>query len=186
MTRMLSPSERAGPSRLTSMRLISQLAASARQLCFPRPFRISRPEQGATLLEEADSLLTDLVSAATTAQRPDSAGGSLPDQLLARFATSVWRLRQRMIDPSTGQPRDDLRRTYRHVESLWDTLAEFGLEVDDHGGQPFDSGMALVVLSFERDPAVTREVVKETVKPTVYLHERCIQRGEVVVASPDG
>ncbi len=171
------------PQRVMRMRLIGQIAASVRQLRFPRSFRIRRPEEGTVLLEEADSLLSDLLSAAN-AERPETAGSLLPEQLLVRVATGLWRLRQRMIDPATGQPMDNSRRTYRHLEALWDTLAEFGVEIDDHDGEPFDSGMALVVLSYERDPAATREVVKETIKPTVYLHERCIQRGEVIVGTP--
>lgn len=164
------------------MRLISELGASLRQLCFPRTFRIPRPQEETALLAEADSLFTELLRAAPTERREDVA--VLPDQLLARFATGLWRVRQRMIDPATGQPADDLRRTYRHVEALWDLLAEFGVEIQDHAGEPFDSGRALVVLSYEPDHSVTREVVKETVKPTVYLHDRCIQRGEVIVGSP--
>jgi hypothetical protein len=164
--------------------LIKEFRASLRQLCFPYAFRIPRPQEGPALLEEADSLLTELVNAVPS-QRPGAATDVLSEELLARFATGVWRLRQRMIDPGTGQPTGDSRRAYRHVESLWDTLAEFGVEIHDHAGEPFDSGTALVVLSYERDPAATREVVKETVKPTVYFHERCIQRGEVIVGSPE-
>jgi hypothetical protein len=167
------------------MPLISEFMAAVRQLSFPRVFRIRHPDDTTALLEEADSLLGGLVKAATAQNLPEQTGGVLPEDLLARLATSLWRLRQRMIDAATGQPREDLRRTFRHVESLWDILFEFGVEIHDHGGEPFDSGTALVVLSYERDPTATREIVKETVKPTVYLHERCIQRGEVIVGSPD-
>jgi len=167
------------------MTLIRELLASTRQLLYPPQFRIPRLQAEATLLEEADGLLRNLLSV-RTAEKPAREDANLQEELVVRVATGLWRLRQRMIDPATRQPKDEMRRAYRHLESLWDTLGEFGVEIQDHGGEAFDSGMALVVLSYEQDPAVTRETVKETVKPTIYLRERCIQRGEVIVASPPG
>lgn len=180
-----TPDGRTVSRRDSSMTLVGDVLASARQLLYPPQFRIHRPQAETTLLEEADSLLRNLLSAPTK-EKPGRDDTSLQEGLVVRVATGLWRLRQRMIDPLTKQPKDEMRRAYRHVESLWDTLGEFGVEIQDHGGEAFDSGMALVVLSYEQDPAVTREVVKETVKPTIYLRERCIQRGEVIVASPPG
>lgn len=166
------------------MWLIDGLLDSVRQMWFPSAFWIPRPESQASLLDEAERILLDHARVGTPpASGPEK--GHVEEQFLARVATGLWRLRQRMVDPSSGQPRDEMRRTYRHLESLWDALAEFGVAIQDHGGEAFDAGMALIVLSYERDLAVSRETVKETVKPTVYLRDRCIQRGEVIVGSPD-
>lgn len=169
---------------MTGSRLISEIVASVRQLLHPPQFRIAPPPAEVALLEEAHRLLRELPEAPSS-QETAVAQGDANEQLLARIATGLWRLRERMVDPATRQPKDEVRRAYRHLESLWDTLGEFGVEIQDHADEPFDSGMALIVLSYEHDPTASRETVKETVKPTVYLRERCIQRGEVIVASPE-
>jgi len=77
-----------------------------------------------------------------------------------------------------------MRRAYRHLESTWDALGEAGVEIQDHTNDRFDSGQSLKVLAFEPTEGVAEERVSETVKPTVYFKGSVIQRGEVIVATP--
>jgi hypothetical protein len=103
---------------------------------------------------------------------------------LAKVATGVWRLRQRFLEPGSDRPREELRRPYRDVEALWDTLTEAGLEILDHTGKPYEPGESLKVIAFQPAPGLDRERVVETVKPTVYLGGEWLQMGEVIVGTP--
>lgn len=88
--------------------------------------------------------------------------------LLAELATDVWSL-----------------RSNPEVEDVLAFLSANGIEIQDHTGNAFDSGQALRVLAFQPTPGVQREVVQETLKPTIYFKGRHVQMGEVIVASPE-
>lgn len=106
-------------------------------------------------------------------------------QFLVDLATGLWRMRQKMIEPKTGRPVEEMRRLYRHFESVWDTLSGAGVEIHGHTGEPFESGMALNVITFQPSAELQRELVLETIKPTVYLKNEMVQMGEVVVGVPE-
>ena len=54
-----------------------------------------------------------------------------PDQI-TEISTHVWRAKSKLIDPATGQPREDSRRIYRHIESTLDSLAQMGCSDSRH------------------------------------------------------
>jgi hypothetical protein len=103
----------------------------------------------------------------------------------ADIASAAWKLRQRILDPTTGSPRDELRHFSRHVETILETLSRFGIEIQDHTNQPFNSGQSLEVLAFQPTPGVDRELVSETIRPSIYIKGRRIQIGQVIVSAPD-
>ena len=104
---------------------------------------------------------------------------------LAELGTGLWRLRQRMVQPGTGDPSEQLRWAYRHFEAVWDVLTQAGVEVQDHTGAPFDPGMALKVIAFQPTTGIEREMVTETIRPSMYYKGRSIQMGEVIVGTPE-
>jgi hypothetical protein len=106
-------------------------------------------------------------------------------RLLADVSTGLWRLRRRLIDSGTGQPREEMRRAYRDLQFTWDALLQAGVEILDHTGEPFDAGLSLSVLAYQPTEGIQREQVIETVKPTVYWNKQWIQMGEVIVGMPE-
>jgi hypothetical protein len=44
--------------------------------------------------------------------------------------------------------------------------------------------MFLNVATYEPTEGITRETVIETIKPSVYWEDKCIQNGEVIVGTP--
>jgi hypothetical protein len=136
--------------------------------------------------------LRDLFSGQNQGVRQESAqdrARSSPIRIdLASFVDlgcSAWKLRQKMFDQITGEPKDDLRHLARHVEVIWDRLSELGLQIQDHTGNPFDSGQSLEVLAFQPTSGISRETVIETVRPTVYFAGKRILMGQVIVGTPD-
>jgi len=159
-----------------------------RQLFYPKEFRIPAAVWPAELVATVERLAR-LSSLANAVGLPspveDPAAENARMRFLAELGTGLWRLRQKMIEPGSDRPREDVRRAYRHFESVWDTLAEAGVEVQDHTNARFDSGMDLKVIAFQPTPGAEQRRVLDTIKPSVYYKKRMIQMGEVIVATPE-
>ncbi|WP_030430622.1 hypothetical protein [Allokutzneria albata] len=95
---------------------------------------------------------------------------------LADVATAVWRLRAKLADQDSP--------VHRHAQTAMDALAEAGIEVQSYRDQGYDPGLAIRVLAFQPRPGLTREIIVETIRPTVYLHGKVISMGEVIVGTP--
>ncbi|HWZ95652.1 MAG TPA: hypothetical protein VNW30_10695 [Opitutaceae bacterium] len=115
-----------------------------------------------------------------------TAGAPAPalDQVAA-IATHVWRAKSKLVDPATGQPREETRRTYRHIESTLDTLAQMGVVIRNLLNEPYDPGLPVNVLTFQPTPGLGRDTIIEVVRPTIIWQDRVLQVGEVVVGTPE-
>ncbi|TYB44259.1 hypothetical protein [Actinomadura chibensis] len=156
-------------------RVAARAGAALRQWRHPREFRI---EPSAWSADALAALARAAVAepAATSAPAP---GGGFPEDELADVATCVWRLRARV-----ARMDDPPRAVVHHVETAWDALADGGVEIKDHAGEPFDPGLAMSVAAYQPTPGLVREQVIETVRPGVYLGSRSIQLAEVIVGTP--
>lgn len=103
----------------------------------------------------------------------------------AEMANAVWALQQKSCEPVTAERREEFRRIARHIERLSECLSDIGVEIQDHKNQAFDSGQSLEVIAFQPTAGITREVVIETIRPTVYLKGHRLQIGQVIVATPE-
>lgn len=103
---------------------------------------------------------------------------------LTALATQVWRARVRIIDPETGEPREEMRRIHRHVEGAFEAFSQLGLTINDWVNQPYDAGLPVKVLTFQPTPDLQRDTVLEAVRPTVIWKDRLLQMGEVIVGTP--
>ncbi|HUP65883.1 MAG TPA: hypothetical protein VM557_11455 [Thermoanaerobaculia bacterium] len=161
------------------------ILGTLRQLRHPSEFRIAPPA-----LETADVEALERI-AALLQTPPASAAGSasivkpvIPPAIVTGVATSLWRLRQKMVEPGTDRPLEEMRRAFRHLQSAWDALADSGVEIQDHTGAAFDIGQSLHVIAFQPTPGLHGEQVIETIKPSVYYGGRMVQMGEVIVGTP--
>ncbi|MBA9001585.1 hypothetical protein [Thermomonospora cellulosilytica] len=147
----------------------SQPADTAGETAAPAPPGPAESESGSAG-SEAGSAGSEAV-----AQAPEA----LPDRTLAELATNVWRLHTRL-----GRDEDTPRIVMRHLEGALDALADAGVEIRDHLGEPYDPGLTLEVLTLQPTPGLGREEVIETLRPSVYFRDRAIQRAEVIVGTP--
>ncbi len=106
-------------------------------------------------------------------------------QMIAKVGTGLWRMRQKMLKPGTDEPVEEMRRVYRHFESVWDSIVQAGTDIQDHTDDLYGSGTTLRVIAFQPTAGIERETVTETLKPTIYFRGRLIQMGEVIVATPE-
>lgn len=102
----------------------------------------------------------------------------------AAIATHAWRAKGRIVDPDTGEPKEGLERIYRHIEGILQALEEDSVSIKDYAGGIYDTGMAVKALAFEPTPGINREMVKETIRPTIIFNNQVLQLGEVIVGTP--
>jgi hypothetical protein len=104
--------------------------------------------------------------------------------LLVEVATNAWKGQLRLAKWPGEELPAERRRLERNFESILSSLEGFGVRVKDHTGEAYDYGQALKVVASQPQDGIAREVVTETIRPTVYWREHIIQRGEVVIATP--
>jgi len=166
-----------GPSRGNRSKR-SGFRAALRQLLYRKPFRIPPP---ALPVE----FLAALEAEAKTPWPAPVAEASGFYRLIAEVATGLWRIRRKALPGGAEEPSEAMRSVSRHVEAVWDTLTSAKVEIRDHTKERYVTGMALKVIAFQPVSGVQAETILETIKPSVFFHDRLIQRGEVIVATPE-
>lgn len=178
------------------------------QLRYPREFRVPPPPLDPDQADWATELLAQLAAleaAASRATTPEPAGapaepgesgkygesgesgesGEKPEtDALLRAASGLWRAGRQLDEDGGTLSGAGLRQVRRQLNASRRALVDGGLEIQDHEGQRFDSGLSLEVLLFQEEPGLAHEVVLETVRPSVYFRGRCIQMGQVIVGRP--
>lgn len=162
-----------------------RLRGRLRQWRHYREFRIAAGSPGdpAGVLEQVRAAVSEMNAADPTADAGPPAGDAagVDEGAVAAAATSLWRAQ---YHASQGDRSWQARQTDHHLTAARDALQEAGVTIQDHDGDRFHRGMSLDVVAVQDDPDVGTEVVVQTVRPSVYLHDRRIQTGQVVVARP--
>jgi hypothetical protein len=158
-----------------------KLSPTLRQWVYPKEFRI----EAAAWPPELPAALGQLVGNLSTPT--PSAQDSVQIGILADVGTSLWRLQQKMLQPGTQQPLEEMRRAYRYLESTLEALDRANIQIQDHTGQriPPDGVLNLKVLAYQSLVGITHHQVLETIKPSIYYKDQMIQMGEVIVSVPE-
>lgn len=104
--------------------------------------------------------------------------------VIASVCTGLWRMQQNLSQVPIEEMPDKVRRLNRHLESIMDTLTQSDFAIKDHLREAYDPGMFLNVAAYEPTDGISRETIIETIKPSVYWEDKCIQNGEVIVGTP--
>ncbi|MDF3142212.1 MULTISPECIES: hypothetical protein [unclassified Streptomyces] len=156
-----------------------EVRSSLGQLKHPPEFRIPRPLLAPDQADWAAAVLAEVEAAKALAQRP----GAGTDALLGA-AIGIWRALRKLEQGTGPLSAADLRQVRRQVHASRQALVDDGLEIQEHDGMPFDSGQSLEALVFQDEPGLDREIVLETVRPSVYFRGERIQMGQVIVGRP--
>lgn len=151
----------------------------ARQWRQHKAFRIEEPRWSAEQCADLERYLDELVE--TTPQLLSEDAVPSDDKALAEAATNLWRAQRKLAQ---GKQEAQGKQAARYLRTCAEALAEAGLTLQDHDGEPFHSGRSVEVLLYSEDPEATAETVTETVRPAVYHHDRRIQSAQVIVAVP--
>jgi hypothetical protein len=103
---------------------------------------------------------------------------------IASVVTNLWRAKMKMVEPATGEAKEETRRIYRHIEGALETFQQLGVTITEMANQPYDPGLPVKVLSFQPAPGVKRDTILEVVRPTIIWQDTLLQMGEIVVGIP--
>lgn len=172
---------------------LSRLRADLRQRRHHRAFRIAPLPWDEPSREELERLLAGVTAVAASVVPTEAGIGDDPqpappedrldEKALADAATNLWRA-QRRLSRQGEEASTRSRQTGRYLRSCREALDDAGLLVQEHEGDAFHAGRSLEALAFEDDPSLTADTVRETIRPTIYLHGRRIQMGQVIVGCP--
>jgi hypothetical protein len=155
-----------------------------RQAKFPKEFRITPPVLSSDTWASFEELLKTLNEPVNKPPEKTVRSDKEQIQLFRDIAIGLWRTKMKMVTYGTDEPQPEMKRVYRHLQSVWDSLNEAGIEIQDHTGINFDSGLAISVIAFQPTDNLDQEKVIETIKPSVYYRGTQIQMGEVIVGTP--
>jgi hypothetical protein len=103
---------------------------------------------------------------------------------LVSIATNAWRAKVKMVDATTGEVREEMKRVDRHIEAICRSLAEVGVVIRDHTGDAYDEGQPMKVVASKPTPGLDRKQVSETLLPSIFWNNRLVQNGEIEIATP--
>jgi len=149
-------------------------------LLYPHEFRITIPKcldfseypEETSIIPESPSVKVQIIS-------------ENEEKLLdmaADIGTLVWRVQRRLA--TMGKLTKELQRVSRDLESTRDALTQRGIEIKDHTGQDYVTGITLRVIASQPVPGLTQQQIIETLKPTIYHRDKIIQIGDVIVGIP--
>lgn len=115
---------------------------------------------------------------------PDAAPPTEYLKTLVSIATNAWRAKSKMMDATTGEVREEMKRVARHIEAIYRSLAEIGVVIRDHTGEAYDEGQPMKVIASKPTPGLDRKRVSETLLPSIFWNNRLVQNGEVEIATP--
>lgn len=148
--------------------------STLRQLKYPKEFRIASPVWPQDLWESTEQIVSLIGSP------PQEEKGMI--RLLKEIGTGLWRIRNRLS--GEANPSMEIRGALRFLETTWDALAQYGLEIHDHTDEIVTGGESFRVIATESSECVVRNQVIETIKPTLFFNGTMIQLGEVIVGTP--
>ena len=163
----------------------NNLWRNLRQLRYPLEFRIDAPSWP----ESVSDSLNEIVQLMATPPVPEAPMGTdeagSQEELIAKLGTGLWALRSRILP--LGDQADlsrEMRTLFLTFQSTWNEFIQQGVEVKDHTGERVVGGEAFHIVGSQPMPEVACDQVIRTISPSIYYQDRLIQRGEVLVGTP--
>jgi hypothetical protein len=100
------------------------------------------------------------------------------------IATNTWKARRRMIDPLSGEVAEEMKRVCADLDRIQRCLEDLGVLIEDHTNRAFDYGLPWKVVATKPTPGIAKEIVTETLRPTIRWHNQIIQHAEVEIGTP--
>jgi hypothetical protein len=149
------------------------LAGELRQRGQHRAFRIAAPAQDWPRLRQALAELAELA---------DSPVSTWDESAAVELGNSLWRARHKLAQ--VADTSQHARQAGRHLDRAEQALADTGVVIQDHDGSAYHPGLSLEVVATVNDTIPDAAIVVETIRPSIYLSDRRIQMGQVVVGGP--
>lgn len=109
---------------------------------------------------------------------------SVDTENLFSLAVEVWRMEQRLkkvIEKLNENQRKPLENSIEKIKRFVD---KYDLEVRGYTGEKYNTGLsALEIVSVEKDPSISGDIVKETIEPAILLRGQVVKKAKVILLS---
>jgi hypothetical protein len=107
---------------------------------------------------------------------------------ITTVATNSWKMKSRVFNEK-GKPReeikkDDIKKLARHLDSIFEAFNGMGIEIRDRTNETYDYGLPDTIVSSAPRAGLSKELIVETIRPTIYWQNQIVQAGEIVIATP--
>lgn len=174
-------------SNTRNYRHSSKKQQDLRQLGYPSEIRIKPSDR----LDEIQSLASDLSNLLNWFQNfykkevPEKDREHLELlSLLCDISIGLWRTYTKMVNPETDEPLEGMSRVKPPVERMLILLRQNGFEIRDLTNKPYVTGMLEEVKEWETKEELTKEIILETISPTIIFREKLLRQGQVIVGVP--
>ncbi len=102
---------------------------------------------------------------------------------IIELIVDYWRITKMISKSPTDIMPPEIREQLLRFE---DTIKKNNFEIKDMTNKPYNEGMVVDVIHFEKsaDVALTASIISETLRPTIYFKGQVIEKGEIIVTEP--
>jgi len=101
------------------------------------------------------------------------------------IAIHAWRMQRRMTDRVSKEVKDEHKTMHRSVAGILESLTSIGFSLRDREGEFYDYGLPEKVVAAEKRAGISREMVVETIRPSIMYGDQLVKPGEIVIAVPE-
>lgn len=101
------------------------------------------------------------------------------------IAIHAWRMHRRMTDRMTKEVKEEHKAMHRSVAGILEALTRMGFTLRDREGEFYDYGLPEKVVAAEKRVGINREMVVETIRPSIMYGDQLLKPGEIVIAVPE-
>lgn len=101
------------------------------------------------------------------------------------IAIHAWRMQRRMTDRMTKEVKEEHKAMHRSVAGILEALTGMGFTLRDRESEFYDYGLPEKVVAAEKRAGISREMVAETIRPSIMYGDQLIKAGEIVIAVPE-
>lgn len=161
-----------------------------RQWFVPKYFRLpiidDNSDEVLGILRTLENLLREKI---LTGQNDNLTGSISSDStqtldLLSDILINIWRVQQKLKPHGEQEISEELRRVYRPIQSIFDSLTQAGFDIVDRTSQRYDIGLNEIVLANEKVDGIQFPVIIETIKPSILYQGKLVHKGEIIVGVP--
>lgn len=171
------------------MNLFKNPSSQIRQLRFPEEFRIHDSQWDNDWILSIDKLCEEILNISNNTEAEEAVHVETKtdkEDLYINLGTGLFRMQKSMVDPETHKVPDQYSRVMRHLQSVFDVLEENGVLIKDHTGEEWVDGRNISAIAFQPIVGYSKELVLETIRPSIFVGNNHIQQGQVIVGTPPG
>ncbi|MFH0820942.1 MAG: nucleotide exchange factor GrpE [Candidatus Peregrinibacteria bacterium] len=133
--------------------------------------------------DKFDELYLKIKEEIKSAVTPKFMGVSIEANEITDLAIEIWRIEQRIAKSASNLPENHLKGLENSIQKMRRYLEKYDIEIIDYKNIRYNDGLNLDILSVEKDPSLSEQMIKETVEPTIMLKGQVVRKAKIILLS---